>query len=295
LQSHDSAWSHDAAKSPWVDQEVRAFAGLKIFTTLDNSTIPYYDNIVKIHCRETIGTLKRTGLRKTQQLFFEDHPMEEIIKLRSTKMKEWKMRLYVMNSKNKMRFERISEEEWLATDGTVLKPTSTLDRSNKRGDKITLLSTVPVTNHLYSQFLSETNWPEPSVWETEVFRRSEHPVVGVTWYEAKTCANWLGGSLPTILEWESSASCFEKHRIFATNDNSLSNDNGLCLTIFAEENPVNPKVYPPNPYGYYGMSGNTWDWCESRQGLYYIIKGGGFMDSPKFCEITAGYRNLPIV
>jgi hypothetical protein len=80
----------------------------------------------------------------------------------------------------------------------------------------------------------------------------------------------------------------------STNDNSLSNDNGLCLIIFAEENPVKPKVYPPNRMVIMECQVIPGIGVKVVRALYYIIKGGGFMDSPKFCEITAGYRNLSI-
>src|SRR5262249_38205537 len=63
---------------------------------------------------------------------------------------------------------------------------------------------------------------------------------------------------------------------------------------FAEGAPLPQSIYPPNPAGYRGMCGNTWDWCRDSWNGYRTIRGGCWMDSERFCLVSTRYRNSPI-
>ena len=59
-----------------------------------------------------------------------------------------------------------------------------------------------ISNAEYMQFLQATGHEKPLYWEDDNFNHPDHPVVGVSWYDAMTYAKWKGRRLPTEAEWE---------------------------------------------------------------------------------------------
>ena len=73
------------------------------------------------------------------------------------------------------------------------------------------MARTPVTRAQYAAFRAATGAPAPPWWEDAAFAHPDHPVVGVTWFEAADYARWassaFGGAwrLPTEAEWERAA------------------------------------------------------------------------------------------
>lgn len=156
------------------------------------------------------------------------------------------------------------------------------------------LAATPVTNEQYRRFLISTGYLSPPTWQHVEFRTPDAPVVGVTWFEAKAYAAWAGGDLPTYLEWKTAATEGDPKVEYATWNGQLEEGTAHFGVQFAEGAPVSNLAYPANRLGYYGMCGNTWDWCSNSDGPHRIICGGGYMDSSRFCRVKAVYRNAPI-
>lgn len=156
------------------------------------------------------------------------------------------------------------------------------------------LGVLPVTNAQYREFLSVADYPEPPTWKRAEFRADEAPVTGVNWFEACVFAHWVGGSLPTEADWVAAAIGCDPSRSYATATGEIGRHLACFGQPFGASVPTAADAYPPNPEGYQGMCGNTWDWCATYWGNHRVICGGGCMDSAAFCTTHSRYRNAPI-
>ena len=116
-------------------------------------------------------------------------------------------------------------------------------------------------------------WAQPEGPGSTVLERLDHPVVHVSWNDAKAYCAWSGTRLPTEAEWEFAARGGLEQRIFPWGD-ALTPDGEHRCNVWQGRFPVHDTAadgyagtapvhaYAPNGYGLYNVAGNVWEWCE---------------------------------
>lgn len=104
----------------------------------------------------------------------------------------------------------------------------------------------PVAKPLY--------WSEGKEWE-------DHPVYGVSWYEAEAYANFRGKRLPTEAEWEKAARW--QGSPYPWGEAAPNADHGNFDTRVGQTTPVNAYPAGKSPFGCYDLLGNVWEWTAS--------------------------------
>lgn len=120
-----------------------------------------------------------------------------------------------------------------------------------------------VTSSSYHAFCEETGHRLPEFWGMDVYRSGpdypDHPVVGVSWLDAKRYAEWRGARLPTEAEWEYAARG-------GLVDKNYSHGDDLDSTMYApggftgKGGPSPVGSFPPNGYELHDMTRNVLEW-----------------------------------
>lgn len=136
-----------------------------------------------------------------------------------------------------------------------------------------------VTNRQYKRFCDATgkSYPsDPGFWDMPDYFIAcpDHPVLNVSWYDAKAYCEWAGKRLPTEAEWEKAARGADarKHpwgnsEPGGTRCNILDNPDGYRHT-----SPVGVFPAGASPYGALDMAGNVWEWCNDWYEIDYYSK-----------------------
>lgn len=133
-------------------------------------------------------------------------------------------------------------------------------------------------------------------------RGPEHPVVGVSFYEAEAYCAAQGGRLPTELEWELAACGPEGDRRFPWGDQELEgaawNDHAKYGQLGGVETVPTSEQQDAlaGPYGLLHGAGNVWEWTATgyhrdgpgREGdsPWRTLRGGSYANLPSYCTCT---------
>ena len=165
-----------------------------------------------------------------------------------------------------------------------------------------------VTNLQYEQFIKATERRSPIHFKNRTYPEGkvDHPVINVSWEDARDYCAWAGKRLPTDQEWEKAArgadgrtypwgNAFDPHK---------ANVPGRWKELgeFGDTTPVGAFEAGKSPYGVYDLSGNVWEWTDSwyqpypgnkvaseNYGeRYKTLKGGSWFDCSFYqCGISA--------
>jgi formylglycine-generating enzyme required for sulfatase activity len=114
------------------------------------------------------------------------------------------------------------------------------------------------------KIMPDATWNHPYMEQTD-----DHPVVLVSWKDARAFCIWLSKKsglryrLPTEAEWEYACKAGGKDERYG----DLDTVTWYEYNSGGHTHPVGSKR--PNAFGLYDMLGNVWEWCQDRYGRKY--------------------------
>lgn len=141
------------------------------------------------------------------------------------------------------------------------------------------------------------NWRYPQGAPSSVDQCMDHPVVHVTWQDARAYCRWVGKRLPTEAEWERAARGGLVGKLFPWGDELEPGGKhrmNVWQGAFPQLNRMDDGWYgtcpvdafEPNQVGLYNMTGNVWEWCADwfRPGTHRVTKGGSYLCHGSYCH-----------
>ncbi|MEH1803635.1 MAG: ergothioneine biosynthesis protein EgtB [Nostoc sp.] len=128
------------------------------------------------------------------------------------------------------------------------------------------------------QWLQTQSVTQPLYWcsnayDSKLHGDDNHPVCGVSWYEAEAYSRFVGKRLPTEAEWEKAVSWDARansHRTYSWGDEEPTAQHCNCVGVARRRhhligNTTAVDAYPAgqSAYGLYDTLGNVWEWTAS--------------------------------
>lgn len=168
-------------------------------------------------------------------------------------------------------------------------------------------------------------WKQPEGPDSTIDNRMDHPVVHISWNDAKAYCKWAGKRLPTEAEWELAARGDLEQKEYPWGDELRPNGEHYCNIWqgkFPDENTKEDgyvgtapaRSFPANGFGLYNVSGNVWEWCSDwfatnihkrggrdnpkgpTEGDSRVIRGGSYLCHYSYCNryrVAARSTNTP--
>ncbi|MBA4538131.1 formylglycine-generating enzyme family protein [Bacillus aquiflavi] len=167
------------------------------------------------------------------------------------------------------------------------------------------------------EYIKDNNIHYPNYWFDDHFNQDDHPVTGVSWWEAKAFAAFVGKDLPTEAQWEYACKGTDNRKYPWGNEEPTLEYANYAIDCDPEElNRKSTSVFAfPKNKSYFGcldMAGNLAEWCLDNASLnykwdkdginplfvtseedYHIVKGGCGLHNEDFMRCAAR-DNYPV-
>ena len=158
--------------------------------------------------------------------------------------------------------------------------------------------------------VSGADWRHPEGRDSDLRLRGDHPVVHVSWNDARAYCAWAGKRLPTEAEWERACRAGKEERLFPWGNKWRPGDKFLANIWTGQFPQLNTEEdgwrgtcpvteFPPSSFGHKNMIGNVWEWTEdwwTEEEVDKVKKGGSFMCHKDYCyryRCVARSQNTP--
>lgn len=221
-----------------------------------------------------------------------------------------------------------------ATAGMVIVPAGNVDLEQGRiAVAAFLIDQHEVTNAEYSRFVASGGYRNPAFWPEKMIvggaegsREAalakwvdrtgvnaprawsggntaadlrDHPVTGITWYEAQAFARWSGKQLPTLAQWRRAA-VGDAREVYPWGADATSAEQRANFSMAATR-PVGSYPAGLSPFGCADMAGNAKEWIlDAKENERHAVVGGSWMDPSYMFELShvewfdAAYSNEAI-
>lgn len=137
-------------------------------------------------------------------------------------------------------------------------------------------------------FVDRTGLPGPRSWSGGSFPegKGDHPVVGVSWYEATAYGRWLGKDLPTREQWWRAA-LGDSRSVFPWGNDARTAEIRANFGLVGTR-PVGSYPLGVSPFGCFDMAGNVREWLRepAADPALRSVVGGSWEDPSYMFEIS---------
>ena len=134
-----------------------------------------------------------------------------------------------------------------------------------------------MTNQEYREFVQCTGHRAPINWHRGTFLpgTGKHPVVNVSWQDARDYAEWRSARLPSESEWEKAARGTDE-RPYPWGKRFTEGERCNANNMIGTTTPVDEWPDGRSFYDIWDMAGNVYEWCQDyHDEEYYRTRGRG--------------------